>query len=77
MDEESKISYGDLSELMKHNLLPKAEKSGQEPDVLRQALIGDKIEKQNKVIFRIIFTLLILSLSGIATWFLLYINNIE
>lgn len=38
MEEESKISYNDLSELMKHNILPKANQN----------------ERQNKMMYYII-----------------------
>jgi hypothetical protein len=54
MDEESKISYNDLSELMKHNILPKA----------------SQIERQNKVMYYIICGLLGISISGIICWYI-------
>jgi hypothetical protein len=54
MDEESKISYNDLTELMKHNILPKT----------------NQIERQNKVMYYIILGLLSLSISGIICWYI-------
>jgi len=54
MDEESKISYNDLAELMKHNLLPKAE----------------QIERLNKVMYYIVFGLLTCSITGIICWYI-------
>jgi hypothetical protein len=54
MDEESKISYNDLTELMKHNILPKA----------------NQIERQNKVIYYIILGVLTLSIAGIICWYI-------
>lgn len=54
MTEESKISYSDIQELMKHNILPKAE----------------QIENQNKMMYYIIFGLLGLSIGGIILWYI-------
>jgi hypothetical protein len=54
IDEESKVSYSDISEIMKHNILPKA----------------SQIERQNKVMYYLIFSLLGLSISGIILWFI-------
>jgi hypothetical protein len=54
MDEESKISYNDLTELMKHNILPHA----------------NQIERQNKVMYYIILGVLTLSISGIICWYI-------
>jgi cytochrome b subunit of formate dehydrogenase len=54
MDEESKISYNDLAELMKHNILPKEE----------------IVERQYKVFYYIILGILTLSISGIICWYI-------
>jgi hypothetical protein len=54
MDEESKISYNDLTELMKQNILPKA----------------NQIERQYKVFYYIILGILTLSISGIICWYI-------
>jgi hypothetical protein len=55
MNEESKISYSDLTELMKHNILPKA----------------SQIERQNKIMYYVIFGALTLSIIGIICWYIL------
>jgi hypothetical protein len=52
--DESKVSYSDLTELMKHNILPKA----------------SQIERQNKIMYYLIFSLLGLSISGIILWYI-------
>jgi hypothetical protein len=54
MDEESKISYNDLAELMKQNILPKEE----------------IVERQYKVFYYIILGILTLSISGIICWYI-------
>jgi hypothetical protein len=54
MMDESKVSYSDLTELMKHNILPKA----------------SQIERQNKIMYYLIFSLLGLSISGIILWYI-------
>ena len=54
MDEESKISYNDLTELMKQNILPKEE----------------IVERQYKVFYYIILGILTLSISGIICWYI-------
>jgi hypothetical protein len=53
MDEESKMSYSDLTELMKHRTT------------------AEQIERQNKVMYYIIFGLLTLSITGIICWYIL------
>jgi hypothetical protein len=55
-DIESKMSYSDLTELMKHRTT--AEKA-------------EQIENQNKVMYYIIFGLLTLSITGIICWYIL------
>lgn len=55
MNEESKISYSDLTELMKHNILPKA----------------SQIERQNKIMYYVILGVLTLSIIGIICWYIL------
>jgi hypothetical protein len=55
-DIESKMSYSDLTELMKHRTT--AEKA-------------EQIERQNKVMYCIIFGLLTLSITGIICWYIL------
>lgn len=54
MDEESKISYNDLAELMKQNILPKEE----------------IVERQYKVFYYIILGILTISISGIICWYI-------
>ena len=52
--EESKIEYRDLSELMKHNILPHA----------------NQIERQNKIMYYIILGILTFSITGIILWYI-------